>query len=161
MPGDGRTGQASVTVDAEPAVLWSMVTDITRMGEWSPENEGGEWIDGADGAEVGARFKGRNRRGRSKWSSTCEVTESEPGRSFAFRTGSSKTEWRYRFEPVDGGTRVTESYEVTRPVTRIGWFVIERVFRCGERRVELREGMQRTLSRLGELAAQEAGAPTP
>ena len=90
------------------------------------------------------------------------VTVADRDREFAF----SRTEpfagtvaWRYRFEPVDGGTRVVESYEVERPVTRVGWLVIEKVFRAGDRREELRAGMRTTLERLRVLA--ETAAPAP
>ncbi len=48
---------------------------------------------------------------------------------------------------------MVESYEVERPVTRLGWFVIERIFRAGNRREELRAGMRTTLDRL-RLAAE-------
>lgn len=65
------------------------------------------------------------------------MTTAGPGREFAF----SRTEpfagtvvWHYQFEPEGNGTQVTESYEVTRPVTRVGWFVIEKVFGCPDRR---------------------------
>ena len=66
--------------------------------------------------------------------------------------------WRYRFEPVDGSTRVVESYEVERPVTRVGWFVIERIFPAGNRREELRAGMRTTLERLGVTAEDQPDA---
>ena len=86
-----------------------------------------------------------------RWRNRPVVRVAEPGREFAF----ARTEpfagtivWRYRFEPVDGGTRVTESYEVERPISRIGWLVIERVFRAGDRRSALHEGMRTTLERL-------------
>jgi hypothetical protein len=48
---------------------------------------------------------------------------------------------------------VVESYEVERPVARIGWFVIERIFRGGDRRRALHDGMRTTLERL-RLAAE-------
>lgn len=90
------------------------------------------------------------------------MTTAGPGREFAF----SRTEpfagtvvWHYHFEPEGNGTQVTESYEVTRPVTRVGWFVIEKVFGCPDRRTELRAGMEETLQRLKALVEEEpAGA---
>jgi hypothetical protein len=89
--------------------------------------------------------------GGKRWRNRPVVRVAEPGREFAF----ARTEpfagtivWRYRLEPVDAGTRVTESYEVERPISRIGWFVIERVFRAGDRRSALHEGMRTTLERL-------------
>ncbi|MGQ1798932.1 hypothetical protein ACT4S5_17605 [Kocuria oceani] len=83
----------------------------------------------------------------------------EPGREFAF----ARTEkfagtivWRYRFEPEGTGTRVTESYEVARPVGRIGWFIIGALGRDPDRMTTMREGLRESLRRLKRLV--EAGA---
>lgn len=156
-------------VAAPPDRVYDLVADVTRTPELSPEIVSVRWLDGATGPAVGARFEAVNvsRSGR-RWRNRPVVTVAERGREFAF----SRTEpfagtvaWRYRFEPVDGGTRVVESYEVERPVTRLGWFVIERVFRSGNRREELRAGMRTTLERLralveeGTPAAREAHRP--
>ena len=59
-----KTDQVSVEVDATPEQVWTLLTDITRAGEWSHETQGGEWLDGATGAAPGARFRGRNENGR-------------------------------------------------------------------------------------------------
>ncbi len=40
-------------ISASPEQLYSMVSDVTRMGEWSPENEGGEWLGGGTTAQPG------------------------------------------------------------------------------------------------------------
>ncbi|MEP6624365.1 MAG: SRPBCC family protein, partial [Acidimicrobiia bacterium] len=83
---------SDVTVEREiaapPEKVWSLVSDITRMGEWSPEARGGEWVKGASGPAVGARFKGRNARGKRSWSTDCHVVECEPGSRFAFAVSS-------------------------------------------------------------------------
>jgi uncharacterized protein YndB with AHSA1/START domain len=50
----------SKEVNASPETVFAMVSDLTRMGEWSPENQGGQWVKGATGPAVGAQFKGRN-----------------------------------------------------------------------------------------------------
>ena len=102
-------------VAATPDRLWSLITDVTRIGEWSPVCRRCEWTDGATGPEVGARFVGHNRQALVRWSRVCEVTASDPGREFAFRTlfkGAESTRWRYRLEPSPTGTAVTEAYEV-------------------------------------------------
>ena len=112
--GDPMHGTASVHVDAAPEQVWALVSDVTRMGEWSPETYEAAWVDGATGPAIGARFEGRNKRGWVKWSSTCTVTASEPGREFAFVVGTAEkpvTRWRYEFTPVAGGTDVTETWE--------------------------------------------------
>jgi len=159
MSDEGRKGEGSITVRAEPAAIWSLVTDVTRMGEWSPENERGEWIDGATGPAVGARFKGYNRRGRSRWSTTCEVTEAQPGRSFVFVTGGTAkpgTWWRYRFDPVDGGTLVTESFEMTKALGPFSRFLTRVTTGVTDRRADMEESIHVTLAALKQ-AAEQAG----
>ncbi len=110
-------GQASVFISAPPESVYALVSDITRMGEWSPECTHCEWVDGATGPAVGAKFKGNNKLGPYKWSTMPTVTEAQPGRCFEFDAGA--TTWRYKFEPADGGTQVTESFVVTSRMTKI------------------------------------------
>jgi hypothetical protein len=153
--------EVSTVVAAPPEVVYALVADVTRMPEFSPEVTSCSWLDGATGPAVGARFEAVNTAAsRKSWKNRPVVTVAEPGREFAFtRTEAfaGTIAWRYRFEPADGGTRVVESYEVERPVSRLGWFVIERIFRGGVRREVLREGMRQTLERL--KAAAETRAP--
>jgi hypothetical protein len=99
----------SLQIAAPPERCYEIVTDIANMGQLSPECVGGTWLGGASGPAVGAEFKGRNKRGIARWSTRNKVVAADPGREFAFQTKQSGTEWRYRFEPADGGTLVTES----------------------------------------------------
>lgn len=107
----------SVTVHmkASPERVWELVSDVTKIGRYSPETFEAEWLDGATGPAVGARFRGhvkRNGRGPTYWT-TCTVTACEPGREFAFGVGSSKKPlnvWSYRLVPTGDGTDVTESF---------------------------------------------------
>src|SRR3712207_5309890 len=108
--------EVSLTVAAAPEAAYALVTDVTRTPEFSPSVVRCRWLDGAIGPAVGARFEAVNRavNGRT-WKNRPVVTAAQPGREFAFaRTEplAGTVEWRYRFEPVDGGTRITESYEV-------------------------------------------------
>ena len=135
---------------------------MPRMGEWSPECQSVEWTGGSTGPADGARFVGHNRggpRGMFKWSRQGRVLVADRGREFAFVTeegGRESTEWRYRFEPVDGGTRVTESYEV-RWIP--AWARIVDV--PTNRHRELREAMRHTLEQLKTAAeGQHAAART-
>jgi hypothetical protein len=106
-------------VSATASQVYDLVADLPRMGEWSPECAAVEWEDAHAGPVVGARFVGHSRTGPRKlirWSRRGRVLVADPGHEFAFATeegGREGVVWRYRFEPVDGGTRVTESYEVT------------------------------------------------
>jgi hypothetical protein len=152
---------AEVTVAAPPAQVYALVADVTRMPEFSPEVVRCSWLDGA-GPTVGARFVAVNRAASGRtWRNRPVVTAADPGREFAFtRTEplAGSIVWRFRFEAVHGGTRVVESYEVRRPVSRLGWLVIERVFRGGDRQQALRSGMRTTLERLRLTAEREVAA---
>jgi hypothetical protein len=126
-------GSVTVRFAAPAARVWDLVSDVTRIGEFSPETFEAGWLDGATGPKVGARFRGhvrRNGRGPVYWT-TCTVTVSEPGREFAFAVsgpgGAIVNTWRYRLEPREDGTDVTESFEVpgTRPM-RLYWAVAGR-----------------------------------
>ena len=148
--------RVSAYVDAPPDQVYALVADVTRTPELSPEILRCTWLDGATGPAVGARFEAVNKVARGPaWKNRPVVTAAEPGREFAFaRTERlvGTLEWRYRFAPEGSGTRVTESYEVTRPISRAGWVVI-RLFGSRDRRAELRAGMETTLRRLAEAAA--------
>ena len=156
-----ETGEARVAIRADPDRVWAMVADITRIGEWSPETTAAEWLDGFSGPVVGARFKGHNRRGKTTWSTTCEVIEAEPGRVFAFAVGrpaKPATLWRYRITPVEDGVELRESFEL---VKRLGLFsrVVTRVtIGVRDRRTDLEKGARSTLCAI-KLAAEADSSP--
>ena len=136
--------------------VWAMVADITRMGEWSPENEGATWSKGAEGPLPGAAFRGVNRRGTRTWKTAGRVVASDPGRLFGFRItvlGLPSSEWHYRFEPTADGCRVTETWEDQRgPVVRLLGRLATGVDHDA---AYTRDGMERTLEQLKTVA--EAG----
>ncbi|MCU1675147.1 MAG: polyketide cyclase [Frankiales bacterium] len=143
---------ASAVVQAPPETVWAMVADVTRMGEWSPECDSCTWIDGATGPEVGARFKGHNRRGWATWSTTCTVLECEPGRVFAFAVGgrpdAPDNVWRYSFVPAPDGTMVTETVEFPKPMGAAAKLVTLLTIRVRDREADLKRGIEKTLERL-------------
>jgi uncharacterized protein YndB with AHSA1/START domain len=114
MGNSAATVEVSRTIDAPAEKVWSMISDITRMGEWSPEATGGSWLKGATGPAVGAKFRGTNRKGIRWWYTICTVTECEEGKAFAFKVdlGPLKVaEWGYRFaDAPGGGCTVTETW---------------------------------------------------
>jgi hypothetical protein len=113
-----KNGEVSVEVDATPQQVWTLLTDITRAGEWSHETQGGEWLDGAAGPAVGARFQGRNENGGWKWSRQCEVVALDESRMISWRTVPTKvryrdsTIWTYELEPTATGCRITQRFDV-------------------------------------------------
>jgi hypothetical protein len=152
-----RQDSHSVVIDASAESIYALVADLPRMGEWSNECRRVEWLDDSSGPVEGARFVGHNQGGPGgflKWTRRGRVVTADPGREFSFVTeesGREGTEWRYRLEPADGGTRVTESYTVSSiPV----WARIVDV--PTNRARELRETLAHTL---GQLKSAAEAAP--
>jgi len=148
-PGD----EVSLRIEAPPERLYDLVSDIPNMGKLSPECVGGRWLDGATGPAVGARFKGRNKRGLARWSTKNTVVAADPGRAFAFETKQSGTRWSYRFEPDGAGTIVTESRAAwrSRPLVAKVFSVLA-LGGVADHDDEMREGMRATLERLKTVA---------
>jgi uncharacterized protein YndB with AHSA1/START domain len=147
--------QVSVTqeISAPSDTVWAMVSDMTRMGEWSPENEGATWLRGASGPKPGAKFLGRNHNGKKKWKSVGTIVDAEPGRLLSFRTaamGLKVSEWRYAFETTPSGCRVTETWIDQRgPIVKaLGKSVTGIADRAAHNRVT----MEKTLERLKSAA---------
>jgi uncharacterized protein YndB with AHSA1/START domain len=120
----------TVHIAAPPEKIWDLVSDVTKIGRYSPETFEAEWLEGATGPAVGAKFRGhvkRNGIGPVYWT-TCTVLDCVPGREFGFGVGPSTKPlsiWRYRLEPSGDGTDVTESFDLTpTALLRFYWTVL-------------------------------------
>ncbi len=156
---------ARIEVEREIAApaeqVFRLVADIGRMAEWSPENTGATWCGGATGPAVGARFTGTNAKGAKSWSTSCTVTESEPGKRFAFdvkAAGLAVARWSYTFSPTPAGCMVTETWEDHRGAIAkwAGGFVSG----TKDRAAHNKETMTETLERLA-ATAEAAGSTGP
>ena len=152
---------ATVSVTREIAApadrVWALVSDLARMGEWSPENTGGRWTRGATGPAVGARFRGSNANGWRRWRTDAVVTRCDPGACFEFDVsafGLSVARWTYDLESTGSGCRVTESFTDTRG--RIARTLGGPVSGVTDRPNHNRDGMEQTLA---NLAVAAEGAP--
>lgn len=145
----------SVRIDAPADVVYAMVSDLARMGEWSPECTGVTWRDG-HGNGVGGRFVGHNRDGWKRWSTFGRVVRAEPGRVFAFDVGVGPVRsatWAYVIEPTDDSCTVTEEWTDRRPaVVRA---VMDLAF--GARRRTNRANIITTLANLRAAAEARTG----
>ncbi|WP_374156900.1 SRPBCC family protein [Mycobacterium sp. G7A2] len=110
-------GAVTVTMTASAEQIWEVITDIRNIGRYSPETFEAEWLDGATGPTLGAKFRGhvrRNEIGPVYWT-TCRVTACEPGREFGFEVlvgDRAVNNWHYRLTPAQGSTDVTESFHL-------------------------------------------------
>lgn len=113
MPDAGPVS-VSTRIAADPLRVWQLVSDLPRMGEWSPETDRVTWRGGATGPVVGARFAGRNRNGIRRWTTRGVVKVADPGRELSFDIayfGFPISRWTYRIVPDGDGCVVTESTE--------------------------------------------------
>ena len=145
------TAEVTTTIDAPPDKVYELVSDLPRMGRWSPECVRCEWLGGATKAAPGVRFKGYNRRGVRRWSTKSEVVVAEPGREIAWETRSvfnlPVARWSYTIEPTgDGKSKVTEATEDRRGgVMKVLGLVASGV---SDRKTHNTAGMEATLARI-------------
>ena len=160
---DRPTVEAETFIEASPQRVWELVTDIVLMGQWSPEYDGGTWLDEAAGVAAGARFRGRNKREGREWESVSTVIEAEPGKSFAWAVGdpnNAAATWRFVLTSEGSGTRVRQHVELgpgpsglTRRISEVPEREEEVI---AARADEHRRNMQQTLGGL-KNAAERAG----
>ena len=104
----------SVQVTADPSTVWQMITDLPKMGDYSPENIGGHWINGATGPAVNAKFRGTNQNGEKQWWTRVKVVACDEERRFTFdvRTpfGVRVSRWSYQITPTPTGCVLTEQW---------------------------------------------------
>lgn len=149
---ENRSRSESVTIAASPDTLYEMVSDVTRMGEWSPVCKACWWDDDTRGA--GAWFTGRNVTPDRTWETRSQVLVDEPGREFAFAVNGNRTRWGYTFEAVEGGTIVTESWQIL-PDSEPSY--VERFGDRAEEEIAIRadgasQGMRETLTAIKRVA---------
>ncbi|HEY0640223.1 MAG TPA: SRPBCC family protein [Pseudonocardiaceae bacterium] len=148
------TLQAEVHVRATPEAVWDLVSDIRRMGEWSPQCRGGVWLGRRRGP--GARFVGINRAGWRWWPTTNRVVASERGSVFAFRTEQNRAIWSFHLEADGGGTRLVQRRELPEGRSELSRRLIKAAMGGNERfDAAMERGMRRTLERVRAVA--EAG----
>lgn len=140
--------ESSVEIDAPPSAVWAVVSDLRRMGEWSPQCtrmiiRGGE-------VRQGARTLNVNRQGWKVWPTRSYVKVFEPERELALKIAENGTVWTYRLEPLDGGrTRLTESRTTPNGVSTISRVLTTYVLGGTEKfEDELQQGIELTLQRI-------------
>lgn len=151
-----ETLTASVEVRASPGEVYSVVSDVTRMPQWSPETVRAEWLS-AD------RFKAWNRRRLGRWSTTAGVVDAIPGQRFSFvvqAMGGDWTQWTYQIEPgsAPDTTRLTEEFRMCVAMP-FGVVLFERLFLfVRDRRSDLQANLQTSVERIRNIVEAEAAA---
>jgi Polyketide cyclase / dehydrase and lipid transport len=158
LPRIPRSTDVEAITDATPEQVWAVVSDVTRIGEWSHECRTGQWLDGATGPAPGARFRGRNRVGLVRWGRVCTVTEARAPSRLTYRTFGTivrdATQWTIAVHAAGTGSRIVLSYEM---LAMPRWFetVVVLVMPPHRNRTA---ALHADLERLGEVARQTATA---
>jgi putative intracellular protease/amidase len=142
-------------IAADPLTTYDAISDITTIGQRSPETHAAKWIT------HGKKFKGYNHIGPLyRWSTVCKVTEDAPGRTFAFDVAwPSKTAWRYDLAATGDGTEVTLTMTKMQPQAA-PVLAMQRMVGVHDRAGHLRTGMEQTLKGLAEQVQQSSRLPS-
>jgi hypothetical protein len=145
----------SRVIQADPLTVYDHLSDITTIGERSPETHAAKWMT------HGKKFKGYNHIGPLyRWSTVCKVTADVPGRVFAFDVAwPSKTSWRYELTAVNDATEVTLTMTKMQPQAA-PVLAIQRMVGVHDRAQHLRTGMDQTLDRLAQQLPRTNARPT-
>ena len=138
--------EESIDVEAAPATVWSLLTDLPRMSGWSPQVVK-TVVRGP--VQLGTRSYNLNRRGPLFWPTRSKVVRFEPHREFAFRVKDNRTIWSFSLEPTEAGTRVTQRREAPDGISDVS-LRLTKVALGGQETFtgELRDGMRQTLERM-------------
>jgi hypothetical protein len=166
---DCPTAEVSVLIAATARSLWPLVCDIRLPARFSSEFQGAEWLDGAAGPALGARFLGRNYHpARGEWETASTICEFEPEQRFGWSVGHPEfpaARWRFVLAPEDGAVRLTQWVQLGPGPSGIS-FVIEsmpdkesRILR--RRLAEHRANMEATITGIKSIAESQPEARTP
>lgn len=139
--------QAEIEVDAPPAAVWALVSDLPAMARWSPQT----FRTFLRGSGKGAKMININKAGWRIWPTTSMVKDFEPDKRLMFKVRENKARWSYDLEPLDGGTRtrIVETRDVADGTSSISHFLVDKFF-GGNTNFEtvLKADMNRTLQRI-------------
>jgi len=152
MASDADVETVERVIPAPPEKIFELLADPRRHrdidGSGTVRGVKGDAKDQAEPLTLGSRF-GMSMKLGIPYSMVSEVIEFEDGRRIAWQTWppiggrlAGGRIWRYELEPVDGGTRVRESWDISQEK-------IKAVVRPARKRT--REAMERTLARIEEL----------
>lgn len=147
--------EQEIEIAAPPARVWDLVSDVTRMAEWSPQVTSTRLRQGFDEVGPGAQFTNRNQHGELEWTTHAEVVRFEPERELAFRVAENYVVWSFSLVPADSGTRLVQRRETPNGISEVSLEWTEQ-FLGGQENFTASQlaGMQQTLE--GIKAAAEA-----
>ena len=147
--------EETIEIDAPPATVWALVTNLPRMAQWSPQVV--KTIVRGEGIELGTRLININRRGPLVWPTRSKVVRFVPEREFGFKVMENLSVWSFTLEPTKTGTRVLQRRASPEGTTKVSTTIVKALLGGQESfQLELRAGMKQTLVRI--KAEAESGA---
>jgi uncharacterized protein YndB with AHSA1/START domain len=149
---DGDVLSVERVIKAAPEKIFEYVADASKHPLIDGSGTVKQVKEGApERLELGSVF-GMNMHLGLNYSMTNEVIEFEPNRRIAWQAKprgiagrlAGGRIWRYELEPVDGGTRVRESWDLSQDHQRF-------LLRRGPTPKKTAENMEKTLARIAEL----------
>lgn len=142
--------QTQIDIDAPVSKVWTLVSDLSLMPQWSPQCR---MMKPIGGLRQGARTINLNRRGFLFWPTTCRIIELIPEKKLAFRVNENGTVWSYELEPTESGTRLVEARHAENGVTAVSSLMTNSLLGgVPSYEQELIEGMNLSLNRIKKAA---------
>lgn len=149
-----RELRVETVINAPVGAVWSVLSDVSRMPEWSDEVIKMIPLK-SGGLRLNQWYLGINRRKAVIWPTRSVVRALEPEATLAWLTKSSGAEWIYELVAEGAGTRVVHRRPVPSGLTRVSKAFAPLALGGGEQHAdELEVSMGRTLDRI--KAAVEA-----
>jgi uncharacterized protein YndB with AHSA1/START domain len=142
--------RAEIDIDAPVSKVWSLVSDLSRMPQWSPQCRMMKLLGPL---RPGTRTLNLNRRNMLFWPTTSTITEVVPERKLAFRIPLNTSVWTYELEPTATGTRLVETRHAENGVTAISTAATKAALGGVDSfEKELVDGMNQSLKRIKAAA---------
>jgi uncharacterized protein YndB with AHSA1/START domain len=143
--------QAQVEINAPVTKVWSLVSDLSKMPQWSPQCRLMKTLGGP--LRQGSRTINLNRRKYLMRPTTSRNTEFIPDKKLAFRVNENGTIWSYELEPTETGTRLIETRHAENGVKALSNATVNALMGgVPNFERELVEGMNESLSRIKAAA---------
>lgn len=142
--------QAEIEINAPVEKVWTLISDFSRMPEWSPQCR---WMKTFGPLQPGTRTVNLNRRRFLYWPTTSTVTEVIPNKKLSFKIPANGSVWTYELTPTDAGTRVVETRHAENGLEKVSIFLQEKLFGgVSGFEDELVDGMNGSLTRIKATA---------
>ncbi|PXW29078.1 SRPBCC family protein [Nocardia sp. 348MFTsu5.1] len=140
--------EASTEIKASAEQVWKVVSDLKRMGEWSPQCRK-VIVRGSGPITLGTKTINVNKRGLLVWPTTAKVVRYEPNKEIAYRIKENGSVWSFTITPSDNGVKLTERREAPNNTSKVSQVLIN-VAMGGEKPfdAELVDGMNQTLTKI-------------